>query len=145
MSSKYTDHPATLFSLMRNATDVGMAVASGYSGSSSTEEPDEYNLNQNFHYIKFKEILCPQPICAGHGQQTSGFHILFKALEDPDCKITRFHLNHCINSKQAEYFSCLGETIGKNTTIKSLKVSNMIPESTEPDIKYLMPLIYALR
>ena len=108
---------------------------------------DEDNNVSDLYHIKVDDLVLPLPVCNGHKGKVSGFHHLFTALKDPRCRLESIYLNRCLIHRQAEYFSCLGETLLENRTLKRFKVANTFPplEAGEPAVEHTLPLLLGLR
>ena len=108
---------------------------------------DEFNTVNDLYHIKVDDLVLPLPVCNGHKGKVSGFHFLFTALRDPKCGLESLYLNRCLIHRQAEYFSCLGEMILENRTLRTLKVENTFPpaEPGEARVEYTLPLLLGLQ
>ena len=100
----------------------------------------------DYYYTEHNGVVFPFPICTGHKGKASGFHCIFSALRDKQCRLQSFHLNRCLLSRQAEYFSCLGYHLMDNTTVTKLKIDNILPteEQEGRKIQFTLPLFIGL-
>lgn len=59
------------------------------------------------------------PGCPSDGSHCSGFHHIFTALKDADCKLIRLDLTGCCLGP--DDFNCLGEALRSAPSVKGLR------------------------
>ena len=57
---------------------------------------------------------------------------------------TALHLDHCLLGLQAEHLCCIGDVMLENTTLKELKIDDILPRKNEANIQYTLPLFISL-
>jgi len=68
-------------------------------------------------------LTLTDPVCPGPEKHTSGFHSIFKALQDPDCQLVRMDLTSCCLGPMD--LNCLGQALRNSRSLKSLRLAKL--------------------
>ena len=101
-------------------------------------------ITESFYCTKTKNVMLPLPVCKGHNNKDSGFHCIFFTLKEKSCQLQSLHLDHCLLGLQAEHLCCIGDVMLENTTLKELKIDDILPRKNEANIQYTLPLFISL-
>ncbi|XP_024938104.1 uncharacterized protein LOC112493602 isoform X2 [Cephus cinctus] len=82
-------------------------------------------------------LLHPLPTCDASSHQGTGFHEIFNAIREPNCKLRSLNVSKClVGGLDAE---CLGETIRKARNLDALRAAGASrPADVMPLVKALM-------
>jgi len=82
--------------------------------------------------LRYPGIMAPRAIglsgltvpgCPADGSHSSGFHVLFTALKDPECRLVRLDLTGCYLG--IDDFHCLGEALRISPSVQALRFARL--------------------